>query len=108
MTAAWQESYDKPDIVLKSRHYSTDKGPYSRGYGLPSGHTQLWELDCKEGQAPKNWCLQTVVLEKTTESPSGCKEIQAGSLKGNKSWILIERSDAETEAPGFWSPDVNS
>ena len=63
---------------------------------------------CKEGQALKNWCLRTVVLEKTPQSPLGCKEIQAVNLKGNQSWILIERSDAETEAPGFWSPDVNS
>ena len=29
------------DSVLKSRDiYSTDKGPYSQGYGLPSG--QVW------------------------------------------------------------------
>ena len=27
--------------VLKSRHYSADKGPYSQGCGLPSGHVQL-------------------------------------------------------------------
>ena len=29
------------DSVLKSRHYSADKGPYSPGYGLPSGHIRL-------------------------------------------------------------------
>ena len=29
------------DSVLKSRHYSTGKGPYSQGYGLPSGHIRL-------------------------------------------------------------------
>ena len=28
------------DSVLKSRHYSADKGLYSQGYGFPSGH--LW------------------------------------------------------------------
>ena len=42
---------------------------YSQDYGLPSGLVQLWELDCKEGGAPKNWCLWTLVLEKTLESP---------------------------------------
>ena len=26
------------DDVLKSRHYSADKGPYSQGYGSPRGH----------------------------------------------------------------------
>ena len=36
----------------------------------------MWELDCKEGWAPKNWCFWTVVLEKTLESPLDCREIQ--------------------------------
>ena len=35
MTASWQESDDKPrQCVEKQRHYSTDKSPYSQGYGL--------------------------------------------------------------------------
>ena len=29
------------DSVLKSRHYFANKGPYSPGYGLPSGHIRL-------------------------------------------------------------------
>ena len=36
----------------------------------------IWELDYKESWAPKNWCFWTVVLEKTVESPFGCKEIK--------------------------------
>ena len=36
----------------------------------------MWELDCEEGWAPKNWCFWTVVLEKTLEYPLDCKEIQ--------------------------------
>ena len=28
----------KLDSMLKSRHYSADKGLYSHGYGLASGH----------------------------------------------------------------------
>ena len=96
------------DSVEKQRHYSVDKGPYSQGYGLSNGHLWLWELDCKEGRAPKNWYLQTVVLEKTPESPLDSKEIKSVNLKGNQPWILIGRTDAESEAPVFWSPDVNS
>ena len=43
----------------------------------------MWELDCEEGWAPKNWCFLTVVLEKTLESPLDCKEINPGiSLEG--------------------------
>ena len=36
----------------------------------------MWDLDCEEGWAPKNWCFWTVVLEKTLECPLHCKEIQ--------------------------------
>ena len=39
-------------------------------------HVWMWELDCEEGWAPKNWCFWTVVLEKTLESPLDCKEIR--------------------------------
>ena len=43
----------------------------------------MWDLDCEESWAPKNWCFWTVVLEKTLESPLDCKEISPGcSLKG--------------------------
>ena len=41
----------------------------------------MWELDCEESWAPKNWCFWTVVLEKTLESPLDCKEIQPSILK---------------------------
>ena len=41
-----------------------------------SSHVWLWELDHKEGWAPKNSCFPTVVLEKTLESPFDCKEIK--------------------------------
>ena len=43
----------------------------------------MWELDCEESWAPKNWCFWTVVLEKTLESPLDYKEISPGiSLEG--------------------------
>ena len=44
----------------------------------------MWELDYKEGWAPKNWCFWTVVLEKTLESPLDCKEIQPVHSKGHQ------------------------
>ena len=49
-----------------------------------------------------------MVLEKTLESPLDSKEIQLVHPKGNKSWIFIERTDAEAEAPIFWPPDVKN
>ena len=44
----------------------------------------MWELDHKEGWAPKNWCFQTMVLEKTLESPLDSKEIKPINPKGNQ------------------------
>ena len=71
-----------------------------------SSHVWLWELDHKEGWAPKNSCFPTVVLEKTLESPFDCKEIKPVSPKWNQSWIFIGWTDAEVEAPILWPPDV--
>ena len=68
----------------------------------------MWELDHKKGWAAKNWCFQTLLLEKTLESPFYCKEIIPVNPKGNKSWIFIGRTDAETEAPILWPPDAKS
>ena len=58
----------------------------------------MWEFDHQGGWAPKNWCFWTVVLEKTLESPLDCKEIKPVNPKGNQSWIVIGRADAEAEA----------
>ena len=68
----------------------------------------MWELDHKEGWAPKSWCFLTVVLEKTLESPLDCKEIKPVHPKGNQPWIFIGRTDAEVETPRLWPADVNS
>ena len=59
----------------------------------------MWELDCDEGWAPKNWCFWTVVLEKTLESPLDCKEIHSVHHKGDQSWIFFGRTDVEAESP---------
>ena len=60
----------------------------------------MWELDHKESWGLKNWCIWTVVLEKTLESPLDCKEIQPVHPKGNQSWLFIGRIDAEVEYLG--------
>ena len=41
----------------------------------------MWELDCKENWAPKNWCFWTVVLEKTLESPLDWRRYNQSILK---------------------------
>ena len=68
----------------------------------------MWELDHKEDWAPKNWFCQTVVLEKTLESPLDCKEIKPVYPKGNQPQILIGKTDIEAEVPVLWPPDAKS
>ena len=83
--------------IKKQRHYFVNKGQFSQGYGFSSGHVWMWELDCEEGWVPKNWCLWTVALKKTLESPLDCKEIQPVHPKGNQSWVFTRRTDAEAD-----------
>ena len=68
----------------------------------------MLELDCEEGWVPKNWCIWTVVLEKTLEGPLDCKEIEPVHYKGGQSWVFIGGTDAKAETPILWPPDVTS
>ena len=105
----WKESYDQPrQHIKKQRHYFVNKSPSSQGYGFSCGHVWMWELDCEESWAPKNWCFWTVVLEKTLESPLDCKEIQPVHSEGDQPWDFFGRNDAETEAPMLWPPDAKN
>ena len=95
-----QVSYDQPrHHIKKQRHYFANKSPSSQGYGFPSGHVWMWELDCEESWAPKKWCFWTVVLQKTLESPLDCKEIQPVHSEGDQSWVFIGTTDAKAETP---------
>ena len=67
----------------------------------------MWELDCEESWAPKNWCFWTVVLEKTLESPLDCKEIQPVHSE-DQSWVFFRRNDAKAETPILWPRHAKS
>ena len=91
-------SPDQPrQHIQKQKHYFANKGLSSQNYGFSSSHVWMWELDCEESWALKNWCFWTVVLEKTLESPWDCKEIQPVHSEGDQSWIFIGSTDAEAE-----------
>ena len=106
ITADWKKSYDKHrQHIKKQRRYFADKSPSSQSCGFSSSHVWMWELDYKESWVPKNWCFWTVMEEKTLESPLDCKEIKPVNPKGNQSWILTQRTDAEAETPILWPPD---
>ena len=107
--ASWKKSYDQPrQHIKKQRHDFADKGPSSQSYGFSSSHVCMWELDCNESWALKNWCFWTMVLEKTLESSLDCKEIQPVYPKGDQSWVFIGGTDVEAETPVLWPPDAKS
>ena len=109
MRAPWKKSYEQPrQFIKKQRHYFANKGLSSQSCGFSGSHVWMWELDHKESWSLKNWCFWTVVLEKTLESPLDSKEIQSVHPKGNQSWILIGRTDAEAETPILWPPAAKS
>ena len=109
MLAPWKKSYDQPrQNIKKQGNYFANKGPSSQSYGFSSSHVWMWELDCKESWAPKNWCFSIVVLEKTFESPLDWKDIKPVHPKGAQSWIFFGRIEAEAETPILWPPDVKN
>ena len=67
----------------------------------------MWKLDCEESWVLKNWCVWTVVLEKTLESPLDCKEVQPVHPK-DQSWVFIGRTDAKAETLILWPPHGKS
>ena len=96
------------NVLKKQRYHFTAKGLYSQICVFSSSHVWMWELDHKEGWPLRNWCFQTLGLEKTLESLLDCKEIKVVNPKGNKPWIFIGRTDAKAEAPILWLADVKS
>ena len=58
-----------------------NKGPSSQDYGFSSDHVWMWELDCKESWALKNWCFWTLMLEKTLVSPWTARRSNQSILK---------------------------
>ena len=102
MLAPWKKSYDKLS-VLNSRDISLlTKVRIVKAMVFPQSCMDV----IAGGWAPKNWCVQTVVLEKTIESPLDSKDIKPFNPKGNQPWIFIGRTDAEASI--LWPPDAKS
>ena len=113
----WKESYDQlRQHIKKQRHYFANKGLSSQGYGFPSGHVWMWELDYKESWARKIdafelWCWRRLLRVPWTARRSNqsiLKEIQPVHPKGDQSWVFIGRTDVEAETPMLWPPDAKS
>ena len=66
----------------------------------------FWERGCKR-KVRRKICI-VLMLEKTLESPSDCKEVQPVHPKGDQSWVFIGRTDAKAETPILWLPHAKS
>ena len=99
-----REAITNLDSVLKSRGITLLTKVHTVSCDFSSSHVWMWELGHKEGWVPNYWFFQTVVLEKTLESPLDCKEIKSVNPTGNQSWIFTKKTDTEAEPPVFWPP----
>ena len=68
----------------------------------------MWELDQKEGWAPKNWCFWIVVLEKTLKNPLDCKEIKSVNPKRNQTLNIHWRDWRWSWSSNTLPPDLKS
>ena len=60
------------------------------------------KAECRRIDAFELWCWRRL------DSPLACKEIQPVHPKGNQSWILSGRTEAEAETPILWPPDAKN
>ena len=97
------------DSILKSRDITLPtKVNLVKAMVFPVVMSGCERWTVKKAECWKNWCFWTVVLEKTLESPWDSKGIQPVYPKGNQSWIITGRTDAEAETPILWPPDVKN
>ena len=102
-------SKENLDSILKSRDITlSTKVHLVKAMVFSCGHVWMWELDCEESWALKNWCFWTVVLEKTLESLLDCKEIQPVHSEGDQPSDFFGKNDGKAEAPVLWPPHVKS
>ena len=64
-----RKTMTNPDSLLERKDITLQKkDPYSQSYSFSRSRMWMSALDHKEDWALKNWCIRTVVLEKTLES----------------------------------------
>ena len=99
----WKKSYDQPrQHIKKQRHSFANKGPSSQGYGFSSSHVWMWELDCEESWALKNWCFNCGVGDDSWV-PWTARRSNQSILKEISSLVLIFLySPALTSTHDYW------
>ena len=92
----------------KQRYYFANKGPSSQGSDFSSGHVWMWELDCEESWAPKNWCFELWCWRRLMRVPWTARRSNQSILKETSPGCSFGRTDAEAETPILWPPHVKT
>ena len=97
------------DSILKSRDITlSTKVRLVKAMVFPVVMYGCESWTVKKAEHQRIDAFETVVLEKTLESPLDCKEIQPVHPKGDQSWVFIGRTDAEAATAILWPPHVKS
>ena len=97
------------DSILKSRDITlSTKVHLVKAMVFPVVMYRCESWTVKKAEHQRIDAFEPVVLEKTLESPLGCKEIQPVHPKGDQSWVFFGRTDVEAETPILWPPDAKS
>ena len=97
------------DRVLKSRDITLSTEVYIvKGVFFPVVMYRCKNWTIKKTEWQRTDAFRIVVLEKTLDSPSDCKESKPVNPKGNQPWLFTGRADAEAEAPILWPPDAKA
>ena len=87
----WRKAMKKLDKIFKRRDITLLKKVEYNQLWFSSCRVWMWQLELKAWWVMKNWCLWTVVLDRTLGNALDYKEIQPVSVKRNQSWIFIRR-----------------
>ena len=98
-----------PDSILKSKDITlSTKVRLVKAMVFPVVMYGCESWTIRKAECRRIDALEKHQLEKTLESPLGCKEIQPVHPKGDQSWVFIGRTDVEAETPILWPPDAKS
>ena len=91
----WRKAMTNPDCVLKSRDITL---PYNQSYGSSSSHVWMWNWTIKKSERSRTDAFKLWCWRRFLRVPWMARRANQ-SILGNKPWIFIGRTNAETEAP---------
>ena len=91
MLDLWKNNYEKPrQCIKKKRHHFADQSLYRQSYSFSSIRYECESWTIKKAEPQRIDAFETVMLEKTLESPLDSKELKPVNLKGNQPKYSLE------------------